>query len=306
MPARRITAARSLTKLMTAKKTINNAIEDTERETAEAQDALAAAIEDIKTLTTGITTLDKEVTEAGEQRKAEHADFVSLMAADNAAKQLLEFAKNRMNKFYNPKLYVPPKKRQLSEDERITVALGATIDEAPAPGGIANTGISALLQRTGANRKGAPPPPPETFGAYAKKGEENTGVMAMMDLLMKDLDKEMTVAKTTEEQAQDDYESLMASSKLKRTEDVKALNERTAAKAELDGTLEEFKEKARSHGKEMMATEKLIMSLHGECDWLVKFYDARKEARTAEVEALGRAKAVLKGADFSLVQSHHH
>ena len=30
------------------------------------------------------------------------------MAADAAAKELIEFAKNRLNKFYNPKLYKPP------------------------------------------------------------------------------------------------------------------------------------------------------------------------------------------------------
>jgi len=48
-----------------------------------------------------------------------------------------------------------------------------------------------------------------------------------------------------------------------------------------------------------MSTLKYIHSLHGECDWLLKFYDARMEARTGEIDALGKAKAVLNGADFS-------
>ena len=44
----------------------------------------------------------------------------------------------------------------------------------------------------------APPPPPETFGAYTKKSQESSGVIAMVDMLIKDLDKEMTIAETTE------------------------------------------------------------------------------------------------------------
>merc|ERR1719220_3018447 len=43
--------------------------------------------------------------EATEQRKEENEDFKDLMASDTAAKELMKFAKNRLNKFYNPKLY---------------------------------------------------------------------------------------------------------------------------------------------------------------------------------------------------------
>eukprot|EP00418_Pyrodinium_bahamense_P068616 CAMPEP_0179094784 /NCGR_PEP_ID=MMETSP0796-20121207/43487_1 /TAXON_ID=73915 /ORGANISM="Pyrodinium bahamense, Strain pbaha01" /LENGTH=43 /DNA_ID= /DNA_START= /DNA_END= /DNA_ORIENTATION= len=39
-------------------------------------------------------------------------------------------------------------------------------------------------------RRDAPPPPPETFGPYTKKGEENAGVLNMMGMLVADLDKE--------------------------------------------------------------------------------------------------------------------
>merc|ERR1719223_2267869 len=112
------------------------------------------------------------------------------MTQNSAAKELIGLAKNRMNKFYNPKLYVPPPKRELSEQDRIAVNMGGTAPPTPAPGGIAGTGI-ALAQD-------APAPPPEAVGAYKKKGEESTGVISMIDLLIKDLDKELTEAKTAE------------------------------------------------------------------------------------------------------------
>ena len=67
----------------------------------------------------------------------------------------------------------------------------------------------------------APPPPPETAGAYTKKSEESGGVIAMIDTLIADLDKEMTEAEATEKNSQEDYEKLMADSSEKRTKDSK-------------------------------------------------------------------------------------
>merc|ERR1719190_112884 len=142
--------------------------------------------------------------EATEQRQTEHADFTELMASDSAAKELLGYAKNRLNKFYNRKLYKAPPKVELSAEERILVSQGGTASPTPAPGGIAGTGISAFFQIS-AQQKDAPPPPPEAVGAYAKKSGESTGVIAMIDLLVKDLDKETAEAQTSEKDAQADY-----------------------------------------------------------------------------------------------------
>merc|ERR1719262_1599431 len=79
------------------------------------------------------------VTEATEQRKEENEDFTELIASDSAAKELIGFAKNRLLKFYNPKLYTPPPKRELTEDERITVNMGGTLAPTPPPAGRAGT-----------------------------------------------------------------------------------------------------------------------------------------------------------------------
>ena len=38
------------------------------------------------------------------------------------------------------------------------------------------------------------------------------------------------------------------------------------------------------------------------CDWLTSNYETRKEARAGEIESLKAAKAVLSGADYSLLQ----
>merc|ERR1719313_3183947 len=85
---------------------------------------VATLTEDIEALTDAIKELDKQVAEATETRKEEHADYVETMAADNAAKDLIGVAKNRLAKFYSPKLYKPPPKRELTSQQRISVSMG--------------------------------------------------------------------------------------------------------------------------------------------------------------------------------------
>merc|ERR1719440_835741 len=276
-------------------KGLKKTVSDLEISVEEAKEGVAALASEIEALEDGIKKLDKSVAEATEQRKEENEDFTQLMASDSAAKELLEFAINRLNKFYNPKLYKPPAKRELTEEEKIFVNNGGTLAPTAAPGGIAGTGVTVLAQS-------APPPPPAAVAAYAKKGEESNGVVAMVNLLIKDLDKEMTEAQTAEKDAQADYEQMLSDSAEKRARDSKSLTDKNAAKAGLEADVQDDTAAKNGAVKELMATEKYISSLHGECDWLLQYYDTRKSARASEIDSLNTAKAVLSGADFSLIQ----
>merc|ERR1719407_139811 len=215
------------------KKELEHSIAGLETSIAKSKDAIAALKAEVEALEDAIKALDKMVAEATENRKKENEDYTELMANDAAAKEVILFAKNRLNKFYNPKLYTPPPKRELSEEDRITVNMGGTLAPTPPPAGIAGTGIAAFTQGND-----APPPPPESFKAYAKKSEESNGVMAMMDMLVKDLDKEMTIATATEKDAQADYEGFLKDSAAKRAEDSKSIEDKMAAIAEMEGILD--------------------------------------------------------------------
>merc|ERR1719377_267627 len=83
-------------------------------------------------------------------------------------------------------------------------------------------------------KKDAPPPPPETFGAYAKKSEESGGVLAMMDLLIRDLDKEMTEAEVEEKDSQKEYEDMMDDAAKKRAMAKREITEKESVKAEAE------------------------------------------------------------------------
>jgi len=284
------------------KKAFERTVSDEDSAIATAEEGIATLIDEIKALQTGIEDLDKSVTEATAQRKEEHAAYKTLMASDSAAKELLKIAINRLNAFYNPKLHKPKAKRELSAGDRVFENMGGDIPTTT-PGGIAGTGVTVLAQVHAHTHRngGAPAPPPETWDAYQTKSEGTNGVVAMVNLLIKDLDKEMTEAETSEKDAQADYEALMADSADKRTADSASLTEKGSAKAELEGSLEAHKDGRMKAAKQLMATVKYIQQLHAECDWLVKYFDVRKEARSGEIDSLSKAKAVLSGADYSLL-----
>merc|ERR1719506_1177090 len=125
----------------------------------------------------------------------------------------------------------------------------------------------------------------------------------MMDMLVKELDTELTEAELEEKDAQEDYEVFMKDSADKRAQDSKTLTDKEGALAALKSDLEEQKGSLASTTKELAATNQYIHTLHLECDWLIKYFDMRKEARANEIDALGKAKAVLSGADYSLIQT---
>merc|ERR1719301_311628 len=215
------------------KKELERAVSDASKAIDDSKESIATLTSEIEALAAGIAALDKSVAEASEQRKEENADFTNLMAQNSAAKELLGVAKNRLNKFYNPKLYVAPPKRELSEEDRIVVNMGGTAPPTPAPGGIAGTGITVLADVSLHDQTvTAPPPPPEAPGAFKAKSEESNGVIQMIDLLIADLDKEMTVATQEEKDAQADYEQMLKDSADKRAMDMESVANKGSAKAD--------------------------------------------------------------------------
>merc|ERR1719482_943344 len=99
------------------KKGLAQDVSDLETAIDDETEAISTLKTEIEALDDGIRALDKEVADATENRQKEHEEFLPAYAANAAAVDLLKFAKNRLNKFYNPSQYQAPK-RQLTEDER--------------------------------------------------------------------------------------------------------------------------------------------------------------------------------------------
>merc|ERR1719316_2012587 len=101
-------------------------------------------------------------------------------------------------------------------------------------GGIAGTGIGASFMQV------------EMHGHK----QDSSGVIRMIDLLIADLDKEMTEAEVTEKDSQSDYEAAMKEASSKRASDSKALAKSDAEKADLEASLETLEAEKKSGKKE--------------------------------------------------------
>merc|ERR1719155_174928 len=261
----------------------------------------ATLADEVASLQAEIKALDKAVAEATEQRKEEHEEYLTFQTENNAAVQLIDKAKNRLFKFYRPNLHKEEPKRELTEEERILVASGQPdprdAEEAMPKGGIAGTGITVFAQIRAATNV-VPPPPPETFGAYQKKEGKSNGVIALMDMMIKDLKTDHTDAEHAEETAQKDYEELMSTSQQSREKMAASITGKESSSAEWTEKIENAKTDSASTTEALAKLGELIAGLHAECDFLIANYDSRKEARTNEIEGLKNAKAVLSGASF--------
>merc|ERR1719218_29554 len=253
--------------------------------------------EEIATLNSEIKALDNAVAEATEQRKEEHGEFLTFQTENNAAVQLIEKAKNRLFKFYRPNLYKEAPKKELTDEEKLLAASGASdMIATDAPVMIAGTTQTVFMQL---KDDAAPPPPPDTWGAYQKKDGKSNGVIALMEMLAKELEDGITEFKHEEETSQKDYERLMAESQKTRAQNVESITADEAAKADLDTKIEQTKQKKASQETELSNIKQYITQLHANCDFLIENYDLRKAARANEVESLKNAKSVLSGANFA-------
>merc|ERR1719506_3335480 len=131
----------------------------------------------------------------------------------------------------------------------------------------------------------------------------------MMDMMIADLDKEIQEIEVEEREAQKEYEQFIKDSAEKRALDAKSIEDKESNKADLEAKLLKDEEEKKATTKEAMATHEYLAGVHADCDWLLTNFETRKTARAGEVDALTKAKAVLSGADYSLLQSaevHRH
>merc|ERR1719271_1348441 len=98
-------------------KATSEAVEDSEAAIEEMTDQSATLADEIKSLGKEIKEMDKAVTEATEQRKGEHEEFITFQTQNSAALQLIEKAKNKLFKFYRPDQYKEAPKKELTDEE---------------------------------------------------------------------------------------------------------------------------------------------------------------------------------------------
>jgi flagellar motility protein MotE (MotC chaperone) len=288
-------------------KELQQDVKDLDKAIADHKENIKSVGAELESLSKGIVDLDKEVAAATKNRRDDNTEYKQSMSSDLAATELLEMAKNRLAKFYTPKM---AKAALLQNEERATISIEGP-SAAPASTGVTaafaqyedevqdEASIGFLQVRSGSRgaARAAPPPPPEVAGAYKKSGEQSNGVMAMLDILIQDLKKGVTENETNEKLAQKEYEEFIADAADKRAGNARSISDKEGNKVELEANSLKLQGDRKGKMAESMAKMEAIQGLHSECDWLVKNYDVRKQARASEIENLSSAKAVLSGAD---------
>merc|ERR1719378_1456251 len=125
-----------------------------------------------------IKKIEEEMEEATKLRNKEHEEWVTSDQEDKAAAELVGQAKDVLANFYKDNNLVFAQKRE------VPVIAGE-----------------------------APPPPPTTWEApYGGKTQESNGIVAIMEMIKEDIERDCAKAAAEEEQAAKEYETFMAES----------------------------------------------------------------------------------------------
>jgi hypothetical protein len=252
-------------------------IADFEADIEKKMDIVATFGSEIAAIQKGIEDLDKSVVTATEQRKEEHAEYTATAASNTAAVELINMAKNRMQKFYQPSLYKAPPT--------------TTVEDSP-------YGFVQVSQHMHAD----PGAPPETFSGEYKKSEGSTNIIAMMDQMAKDVEMDIKEGKHDEAMAQKDYEQAMKDAATKRTDDTKLMVEKEGAKAEAQVNLQSVRTDHATQRDQLQIVKDKLYDLEINCNNLLTTYEERKKNRQDEEESLKQSQAVLQGAAQGFLQ----
>jgi hypothetical protein len=141
-------------------------------------------------------------------------------------------------------------------------------------------------------------PAPPGFGTYKKAGGAG-GVLGMLEQIIADAKTLEAEAIKGESDAQKAYEIFVKNTNAAVEEKSRAITNTSEekAKAEADKTASEEGKDVALNEQQMNKNEEA--DLHKSCDFVLKNFEIRQEARDQEIEALRQAKAILSGAKFT-------
>jgi len=261
---------------------------------------------DILSRSSSIQALDKQVAEAGKQRKEENEDFQENLAANNAAIDILTIAKTRLGRFYSKaakegdkllQLAAKPTRQVVGKALRIKALRPAKTSGSVAP--LSQKGqasISDLFDTDGDDAVSFVQLRSHST-AFAEATAKGNKIVELITGIVADIDTEVKEMTKEEKDSQFEYEQSLKECAEKRAGDAKAVSQLEGYKAEVEEELHKMTGSVKAKTKESEGKALYVADLRKECDWLVKNYKTRTSARAGEIDALQKAKAVLSGAD---------
>jgi hypothetical protein len=138
--------------------------------------------------------------------------------------------------------------------------------------------------------------PPVHFNTY-KKNAGSSGVMGLLEQIIEDSKALEAEAVAGEKEAQTTYESFVKESNAVIAQLTTAVTAKSEAISASEVDLTQAKADLTSTDEEIGSLEQYKADLHQQCDFVLKNFNIRQQARLQEIEAIQSAKAVLSGAD---------
>merc|ERR1719379_1720631 len=237
----------------------SNEIKDLEGLIAKSEATMKTLDEEMAALKDSIKEMQKQMAKASEERELQNKDFQTVVADQRATQEILKKALKRLESFY--------KKALLQAREE------------PVPGA-----------------EVAPPPP--AFKAY-KKNEGSSGVMTMIENVIKEAATSEAEAIKDEADSQAGYEEFIKNSNDAIAKANSEIVAKTEQKAETEATMVQAKADLESAVRDSAELAAYKAELHDSCDFVLKNFDTRQAARMDEIEGLQKAKAILSGSEFA-------
>lgn len=247
----------------------NTEIDQTEDEIKKASNLKEDLDQKHTALVNSLESLSKEIAEL---RKEEEEMKVSLKQAGEQRKE--------QNQIYQTSVM----------DQRATVNILKTAQKRLQ---MFYTPKAGLVQEPGQAVSAAPPKPKE----YSKSAGSG-GVLQLIAKIIENGEKAETELQVDEQNSQALYAELVQATTANIEAARKAIAEKEALSASARADKSETSESQTNNNQDLANLAKLLKGQHLECDWLLKYYDVRQQARSEEIDAINDAKAVLDGASF--------
>jgi hypothetical protein len=239
--------------------------EDTESTITDLTGQIDTLTKEIEVLNVDIADTQVSIKAAGEDRAAENKEFQTTVADQRLTVNVLQKVLARLAEFY--------------EKKDSGVVLKPSLLQQPNKPGQAT---------------GAPPKQAE----YSEQGAA-PGVMGLIQMIIADA-KAMDAQVTKDEQkAQTEYAAFVTNANASVSAAQKSIASKTLEKAKAEESKSQEETTLQSTVNILATLASENADLHSACDFVVKNFDIRQEARAQEMDSIKSAKAVLSGASFS-------
>jgi len=228
---------------------------------ADVEKSIETLGKDIEASKAAVTEMKTQMKKAGETREAENADFQTTVQDHHVMAIILDKALDRMKQVY-------------------------ALLQSQAPG-------APHIQTSGTHTD------PGNGPAKFKKMEQNAGggrVVSMLEEIIADVKTTVDQSMASEQDSQSAYENFMKDSNKSLKKTSESISNMSGARAQAKEDLTMAKTDFKQTMGELEGLNAANADLHKSCDYLLKNFEVRQQARSAEMDALAEAKAILSGA----------